>query len=268
MTDRLALEFISALGMPPPEMIALVAALGLKRCGMAARPITRNERAHAAWNLLDDRALLHDTCSALADHGVSLSLGEGFLISPGALPDSHLRTLDVMARLGAPKVNAISIGGEGEAAIAAFRTFAAQAAERDMTTTVEFLPMLPPATFAQACAFAAACEVDVLVDAMHFFRSGGVIGDLAGSAASIGYVQICDVPMPAILADYGYEAAQERLLPGEGALPLAAFIAALPRPVTIGLEVPLMRRAIEGENLTQLLSQGIAEARRLLAQTD
>lgn len=264
MTDRLALEFISALGMAPDAMAALVADLGLTRFGLAAQPITRAP-AFAPWSLLEDPDLRLRTRAAMERCGVSLSLAEGFLVRPDQPVSIHIPAFDLMAELGAPRVNLVNLGGGGEAAIDAVRDFGRHARERGMRTTIEFLPMLAPGTFAAALAFAERAEVQVLVDAMHFFRSGGQVDELTAAADRIGYVQICDVPLPATAEDYGLEASHDRLQPGEGDLPLAAFLAALPTDVPVGLELPMMRHASPDVDMRALLAPAVAATRRLIS---
>lgn len=265
MARPLTLEFISALGMPPDEMMALVADLGLSHVGLAAQPITLNAAVYRPWSLLDNPALLARTQQAMAEHGVKLAIGEGFLIRPDVPAETHGPALDLMAQLSALRVNAVNLGGAGPAAIEAFAQFAELARERGMRTTVEFLPMLAPATLGQALQFAKQAGVEVLVDAMHFFRTGGSLDELADiDGALIGHVQICDVPMPAIDPDYGREASQDRLPPGEGNLPLGRFLAALPQDVMVGLELPMMSRASATPDMRQLLAPSVAACRRLL----
>jgi sugar phosphate isomerase/epimerase len=83
----------------------------------------------------------------------------------------------------------------------------------------------------------------VLVDALHFSRSGGIpahIGQV--DPALLRYAQICDasadVPAPTDTAALIREARTGRLLPGEGALPLAELVAALPAGVPLAIEAP------------------------------
>jgi sugar phosphate isomerase/epimerase len=85
-------------------------------------------------------------------------------------------------------------------------------------------------------------------------------------STQIGYAQLCDVPRVAIEPDYMREASFERLAPGGGDLPLAAFVAALPTDIAIGLEVPMFRRAAAGEQPIDRLGPAVAAARLLLDQ--
>ena len=267
--DRLALEFISVLGMSPPAFIATAVKLGVGRIGLAAAPFTANPHGFAAWDLRRDPALVQDTRDALSAYGITVSLGEGFMVSPGQDIADSVAAMDVLAQLGAPCFNAVVIEQDRARAADQFACFAQMAAAHDAIATVEFLPMMWPATLGEAIALideVGAPNGRVLIDAMHLFRSGGSAADVAAAdPAKIGYVQICDVPMPARTSNYGEEAKHDRLCPGDGDLPLGALIAALPPTVTIGLETPLLTRARAGEDAAARLAPCVAAARALLA---
>ncbi|MCT2401042.1 sugar phosphate isomerase/epimerase family protein [Novosphingobium mangrovi (ex Huang et al. 2023)] len=264
--DRLSIEFICVLGMPPVDFIRLARELGVSAIGLAPQPITANPHGYPAWNLLEDAALVREARAALADNDVRVALGEGFLVRDGMDLTQFAPMLDLFADLGAPAVNAVSMAASPET----FGAFAQMAGERGLRATVEFLPLMPPASFAAALDYAAACgaaNAQVLVDAMHFFRGGSTVAELAvADPAKIGHVQICDVPMPARTDDYGLEAREERLAPGAGDLPLADFLKALPQGVTIGLEVPETAKAYAGIGPLERLGPVVEAARGLLAR--
>ena len=267
--DRLALEFISALGMPPVQYVELAARLGIGKIGFAPSPIAANPHGYPAWDLRNDPALLRDTKAALSANNVGVSLGEGFLIMPGMEIADFAAIMDVMAELGAPAVNAIVMEQDRPRAFDQFALYAEMAAKRGLLACLEYMPMMWPINVHEAAAFvrdSGAANARVLIDAMHFFRSGSQAIDLAQvDPGVIGYVQICDVPMPAINPDYGMEARDNRLAPGEGDLPLATLLAALPRDVTVGLELPMAARAEAGIGPEERLAPAIATARALLA---
>jgi len=267
--DRLAIEFISVFAMPPPDFVALSAEMGVSRIGLAAAPITANPHGYPAWDLRSDAALLRETRAALAAHGVSLALGEGFLVMPGIEIADAAAAMDIMAELGAPRVNSVVIEADRTRAFDQFGRFAEMAGERGMKAAIEFLPMQWPQTLAEAVAFvtdSGADNAQLVIDAMHLFRSGGTAAELAQvDTALIGHIQICDVPMPARNPDYGDEARHERLSPGDGDLPLADFLAALPRDRIVGLEVPMLGKAMAGIGPKERLTPAIAAARTLLA---
>jgi sugar phosphate isomerase/epimerase len=266
--DRLGIEFISALGMPPVEFVELAAALGVANIGFAPAPITDNPHGFAPWDLRQDPALVRAIRDALRDHPVRVNLGEGFLIMPGLEIGDSAQALDIMAELGAPRVNAVVVEQDRARASDQFARFAEMAAERGLDALLEFMPMMWPATIDEALALVTATgapNAKLLIDAMHLFRSGASVADLARiDPARIGYIQLCDVPMPATSDDYGEEARHERLCPGEGDLPLADLLRALPGDLVVGLEVPMISKAKAGVGVRDALAPCVAAARELL----
>lgn len=266
--DRLGLEFISTLGMNPVDAIRLTAELGVHRTGMAPSPITANPHGFAPWDLRSDPALVRATGAAAREHGVAIALGEGFLVMPGLQIADMAGTLDIMAELGAPVVNCVVVEQDRVRAADEFGLFARMAGERGLIATIEFMPLMWPASIAEALAFlgeVGAANAKLLLDAMHVYRSGATTADLAAiDPAMIAYVQLCDVPMPAKTGDYGEEARHDRLCPGEGDLPLADFLRVLPAELTVGLEVPMVTKAVAGVSLRDALAPCVQAARRLL----
>ena len=266
--DRLGLEFISTLGMNPVDAIRLTAELGVHRTGMAPSPITANPHGFAPWDMRSDPALVRATSAAARECGVEIALGEGFLVMPGLQIADMAGTLDIMAELGAPVVNAVVVEQDRARAADEFGLFAQMAGERGLVATIEFMPLMWPASIAEALAFLAevgAANGKLLLDAMHVYRSGARTEDVAAiDPAMIAYVQLCDVPMPATTGDYGEEARHDRLCPGEGGLPLADFLRVLPAGLTVGLEVPMVAKAAAGVSLRDALAPCVQAARRLL----
>jgi sugar phosphate isomerase/epimerase len=269
MMDRLGIEFISTLGMNPVEAIHLVAGLGLRRIGMAPAPITANPHHFAPWDFRSDPALVRATKTASRDHGVDIVLGEGFVIMPGVNMADAEPMVDIMAELGAPVLNSCSVEPDRGRALDEFSRFAEMAAQRGLIATLEFMPMLWPATLADVLDFitaSGAANARLLLDAMHVYRSGATTAEVAAlDPAMIAYVQLCDVPMPAQTSDYGEEARHERRCPSEGDLPLAGFLAAIPDDITIGLEVPMISRAVAGVGVREVLAPCVAASQQLLA---
>jgi sugar phosphate isomerase/epimerase len=276
--DRLGIEFISAMGMPPDGFVRLAGRLGVSSISLSPRPITDNPHGYPAWDLTADPALVRATNAALADCGVRLGQAEGFLIMPGVEIADSEAVLDVMTGLGTPAVNAVVIEPDRQRALDQFSRLADMAAARSQVAMVEFMPMTSPGNLAETLEFIAASGAAngrVMLDAMHFYRSGSQTSELAGIDLSrIGYVQLCDVPMrqaaaamtPEAAQAYGEEARHHRLCPGEGDLPLGEFLAALPRELTVGLEVPMLAKARAGVSPDQALRPCVEAARKLLAE--
>ncbi|MDE2597434.1 MAG: sugar phosphate isomerase/epimerase [Sphingomonadales bacterium] len=265
--DRIGIEFISVFGLPPVDFVELAAGLGCGWIGFAPSPIVGNPHGYPAWSLRGNASLERELAQALADNGVRIALGEGFLIRPGADIAACAADLDLMARLGAGRVNVTSIEGDMARNVAEFGLFADMAAERGLPASVEFLPGFAVGTMQAALDLLDAADrpgTGVLVDAMHYFRTGGTVAELAAiDPARIVHAQLCDVPEVSTWDAYMDEARCERGAPGEGELPLAGFVSALPSHVLIGLEVPMQARALAGIGPGERLAPALAAARAL-----
>jgi sugar phosphate isomerase/epimerase len=83
----------------------------------------------------------------------------------------------------------------------------------------------------------------ILIDALHLQRSGGTPADVSAVApARLPYVQLCDGPFQPILPDSAValtEARTGRLFPGDGELPLAELLGALPAGASLAVEAPV-----------------------------
>jgi sugar phosphate isomerase/epimerase len=266
--NRLGIELLSVFGMNPVDQVILAADLG---CGHISSGLTQfqgNPHGYAPWSLKDDPALRREMVAAMRDRGVSLSLGEGFAVRPGTDVRDRARELDIMAELGARCLGGVGMEPDSARLIDQFAALVEMAEARGLKVTIEFAPVLPVANLDQALALVAAVnrpDFRVLVDAMHFFRSGGDAAALAALDPDlIGYAQLCDAPLVATEPDYMREATFERRAPGAGELPLAAFVAALPDHVVISLEVPMLAAAEAGVSPLDRLRPAVEAARRLI----
>lgn len=82
--DRLGIEFLSGLGLPPVALVRLAAALECRwiSCLMSQGPV--NAFGYPDFDLTRDASLRREMMAAMRDLGVSISLGEGFLVRVGA----------------------------------------------------------------------------------------------------------------------------------------------------------------------------------------
>jgi sugar phosphate isomerase/epimerase len=267
--DRLGIEFISVLGQSPVEFIALARRLGCGNIGLAPSPITGPLAGEPNWNLRRNPALARATKQALVNEGVRLSLAEGFLIMPGHNIADAEADIELMAELGAERLNACAMEPDAARNIDQFAAFAAMAGGRGLPVTVEFIPGTPVCDLKAALRLVAAsraANAHVLVDAMHLFCSGGTAEELAAVTPDlIGYAQLCDAKQASFYDGYFDDARGNRPGPGEGVLPLAQFVRALPATCPIGLEVPMLVKAAAGIGHEARLGPCVATARALLA---
>ncbi|HEY9304775.1 MAG TPA: sugar phosphate isomerase/epimerase family protein [Mycobacterium sp.] len=268
--DRLGVEMLCVFGMPPVEYVHLTADLGCRyiTTGMVGfAPV--KALGYQQFSLRDDARLRRDLLAAMDERGVSIALGEGLLIVPGVDVGSYAADLDIMAELRIPRINTVSLEPDRTRTVDQLATLVDLAAERGILTSVEPVPGLAIADLPSAMGAVEQVgrdELSLLIDTMHVARSGAGPEDLrALPAERIGHVQLCDVPLRSTKQHrYTDEAMYHRLAPGEGELPLAEMLAALPRDCVVGLEVPMRSRAEAGVNASDRIRPCVEAARALL----
>ncbi|MCB2072996.1 MAG: TIM barrel protein [Novosphingobium sp.] len=273
MANRLGIEMLTLLGMPPVEHVELAAELGCVSIstGLMKLPLAPfgypDVELYPDWSLVDDTALRRETKAALRDTGVHIGLGEGFRVCPEQDVVDAAGQLDVMADLGVWRINAICTEHDLPRAHDQYAMLAEMVTVRGMQFMVEFAP--PHAVNSVGDALAVVEHVGrgrcrLMFDSMHFFRSGGTLEDIAElDPTLIGYAQMCDAPAQSPGSSYMQEAMFERMVPGEGELPLRDWVAALPLDCAIGLEVPMIERFRSGMTPREHAAGVVAAARAL-----
>ncbi|GAA4910959.1 sugar phosphate isomerase/epimerase [Actinomycetospora succinea] len=149
-----------------------------------------------------------------------------------------------------------------------FAGLCARAAEHGLTVGFEPRANSVVSTPAQAAALieaSGAAHAGIVLDAYHVHRAGVSLDDLAPHAARVVSIQLNDAlarPRP----DPGEDATEFRLVPGEGAIDLPAWLDGLDR---LGIDVPLAVEALSRENNARSLAdaavRAFAGARAVLA---
>jgi sugar phosphate isomerase/epimerase len=254
--------------MPPVEHVRLAGSLGCGHISTALGQLPFNPHGYPTWSLRETAALRQQMKAAMREHKVVIGLGEGFAVRPGQNVRDRLTDLDLMAELGAERVSGVCMEPDLQRGRDEFALLVESARERGMDATIEFAPAHPVGNLQQALDFirhVGQPNFRLVIDAMHFFRSGGKVAELAAlDPGLIGYVQVCDVPLQPSGPDYLREAMFSRKVPGTGELPLREFIAALPPGVPIGLEVPMLAQAEAGITPFDRLQPAVLATRALL----
>lgn len=268
-SDRLGIGMLSVFGLPPTELVQLAADLGCRHVSVAVQGMPLLALGYPPFSLKDDAALRNHLLSVLGDRGVTISLGDGFLVLPGA--DVHVLSgdLDVLAELSVPRINVVSLDPDLPRTFDQFAALTELAAQRGIETVVEPVPGLTVADLPTALAakeHVGRPDFRLLIDTMHLVRSGSRPADLAAlDPNAIGYAQLNDTTLQPRLASYMEEAMFERMVPGEGELPLADILSALPVDVVLEIEVPRRSLALAGVSPTDRLRPCVEAARRLLS---
>jgi len=240
------LEHLTLLGVAPPDLVTIAARAGFDSVGLRVSPATDEERP---WPMAPGSAMLADTVRRCADTGVTVLDAEAVRLGPRLGPGLGPRLgsgrtdftpfLDAAAELGARYVNAICEDPDLGRLTEEFARLVADARGYGIRPVVEFMAYRSVHTLAAATAVAAKSGGGgILVDALHVQRCGvGLDALRALDPGLVGYVQLCDAPLAAP-ADQVAEARSARLLPGDGALPIAGLLAALPDGVPVSVEAP------------------------------
>ena len=268
--DRLGIGFLSVFALPPVELVDLAADLGCRHISTVVQGQPLVPLDFGPYSLRDDAALRRDLLAAMAHRGVTISLGDGFLVLPGAEMRAFSPDLDVLAELGVPWINAVSLDPDLSRTFDQFATLTELAAQRNIRTAVEPVPGLTVGDLPTALAaveHVARPDFRLLIDTMHLVRSGSGAADLAAIDPDyIGYTQLNDTTLRPRMDNYMEEAMFERMVPGEGELPLQDILSALPPGLVIELEVPRRALALAGVSPIDRLRPCVEAARRLLSE--
>jgi sugar phosphate isomerase/epimerase len=268
---RLAIDFITVLGMPPADYVHLAADLGVDEISLGFAPLTPNPYNFPAWSL-QDAAVRTATVAALKARGVRIGLVEGLFVTANDDIKNRAREVEIAAELGARGVNTLSFDPDLARSHDQFAALAEMAAGAGLVTTLEFASFMTiknlPAAIV-AARHVGRADFGLVIDTMHFVRSGGNPAELAALEPNlIGHVQVCDGPRAFTHESYLHEAAAERLLPGDGDFPLAELVAAIPKNKTLGFEIPSLGAAQAGMSARQHVERCLAAMHELADKVD
>jgi sugar phosphate isomerase/epimerase len=267
--DQLGIGFLSVFALPPVEVIDLAADLGCRYISTVVQGQPLVPLSFGPYSLRDDVALRKDLLAAMNHRGVTISLGDGFLVLPGAEMHTFSADLDALAELGVPWINAVSLDPDLGRTFDQFAALTELAAQRNIQTAVEPIPSLTVGDLPTALAaleHVGRPDFRLLIDTMHLVRSGSSAADLAAiDPDRIGYAQLNDTTLEPRIDNYMEEAMYERMVPGEGELPLRDILSVLPPGIVIELEVPQRSLALAGVSPIDRLRPCVEAARSLLS---
>ncbi|WP_235189544.1 sugar phosphate isomerase/epimerase [Williamsia sp. D3] len=237
----LSLSHLSAIDVPPPQFIENAAAAGFNAVGLRVAQTPRDR----GFQLLEGSALLRDTRQALHDNGMRVLDAEVIKLHPGSSREDWMHVLEAGQALSASYLLVTVIDDDYQRATTLFGELAAAAADHGLRCCLE--PMIFSAVrdmdaAARFLADAGEGGSGILLDALHVARAGTSIDDIARQSPDLfPYCQLCDALSAEPATDENAaitEARQHRLAPGQGVLPLADLVRALPPTAAISVEAP------------------------------
>lgn len=184
------------------------------------------------------------TKSALGQYGLSvLDVEVVWIPEGGELTDDHRLIIDAGAQLGASNILVVSAEPDPDRTAAALHQLCEWAAPADMRVALEFLMITAVQSLDSALDIVKRCDhpaAALLIDSLHFQRAGHAPADLKSIDSNLlPYSQICDGNLQCDdnFNAYLEDAVDLRSAPGEGQLPIAEILDALPAAIPLSLEI-------------------------------
>ena len=238
----LGVAHLTALELPPPDLARQAGRAGFQAVGFrlhppmtggVAYPSRPGTRAH------------QELRNVLAGEGMALNEVEFIQLTPDVDVASFAGLLEAGADLGAACVTVSGDDADWARLIANFAALCDLAASFGLRVDLEFMRWRVVGSLEQAASVIARADRPngaVLLDALHLSRSGGAPAQLQDLPLGIIHAaQLCDAraSQPRTNAEVIAEAREGRLPPGEGELPLAELLCALPTDTVLSVEMPL-----------------------------
>jgi len=261
---RPSLHHLTVLEASPFELTSIAAAIESPAICIFAN-LPRPEFQFPALDL----SSRHEMASCLAATGTTISNVEFFWIEPEMAFDRFRRPMELGAFLRAKRI-VVHIHDELiQRAVDNFGRLCDIADDFKLSVGLEFMRFTPGCdSLEKAVGIVRAAgrkNAGVAIDALHLARTGGTPAQVANlDRALIGYGQLCDAPEQMPKERQLYEAMEERMIPGTGALPIAELVAALPPDTDLDLEVPLKAMRLQGRTALERAQLAMSGAMRIL----
>ena len=252
---EIGIDHLTLLDVSPPELVTIAREAGFDSVSLRVAATAPNEQP---WPMTASSPMLEETVRRLDDTGIRVLAVEVLRIDPGTTRDDCERALESGARLGARYVTVNSYDPDIERASETFAALTADACPYGLR------PLIEPIVYTRVSNLDEALYIaersgggEILLDTLHFQRYGGRLEQLRSvDPRLLSYVQMCDAPLapPSGLprphrlprgqstdgTDLQLESRAMRLLPGDGELPLADILAALPAGIPVSVEAPVL----------------------------
>jgi sugar phosphate isomerase/epimerase len=227
--------------LSPPEFIRIAKRTGYDAINFRIIPFEPNAGSASIFN---DEALFRATVAALKDSGLIALDVEVIKIEADTRAADFRPLFEAGARLGARYAVAIAMDSDESRVTHIFGELCAEAAQFGLRMVLEFMMRGGIRTLDATYRIVTAAghpRGGILIDALHFYRSGATPSDLDWIDADLlPYMQINDVEHFEALrtATPAENAVWKKVLPGTGDLQLSALLNALPAGIPISIEVP------------------------------
>ncbi|WP_461638998.1 TIM barrel protein [Leucobacter sp. BZR 635] len=250
----LGVDHLTALELSPVEFLRAAAAAEFASVSLRTIHIAGGVPAWAA-----EPADTAATAAAARALGIGVHAIEAVALTPELSGNTAtlVPQLEQGAALGAELLYCFADDTDGARCAGTFAELAALAAVYGLRTLIEPMPYRAIATLSEASAIAnmpaSSLAAGLVVDTLHASRGGTHPADLTAlPQGQLALLQLSDAPAaaprgpaPSGLHPLMHEARFDRLDPGSGELPLAAYVAAMPASARITVEAPSRTQGID-----------------------
>jgi len=238
---QLSLDHITVTDTAPGRLAEIAAATG---CSGVCLFLHSMEvlPAMPPYDLVRDATARREAKAAMAANGITVDLVYPFTLAGRTVVSDFAPALEAGAELGAPLANVLCYDRDPTRRTEKLVELAELAASFGIGLAIEFYPPAQVRTIAEALAEierAGRDDIGVTLDLLHVMRGGDTQASMAllgRPAVRIG--QVSDGPASMAADRIDWEAGIQRLLPGEGAFDIPAFVRSLAPGVPISVEVP------------------------------
>lgn len=241
MQHDYSLAHLTAITLPPKQLIDVAARTGYRYVGLRLSRVTAQE---PLYPLITDRALMQATKAHLAATGVAVWDVELARMDPGNDARSYLPLLEAAAELGARHVIAQLPDPDRARATERFATLCDLASPLGLFISLEFPWWTETGNLETAATVLKAVQrsnAGMLVDMLHFGRSRSSLAALKKLPREwFRFAHVCDAPTPTPTTTEGvlHEARSARLFPGQGGLRVREILDCMPKDIVYALEIP------------------------------
>lgn len=252
---EVGMDHLTMLDVSPPDLVTVAREANFDSVSLRVAAASPGEEP---WPMNPGSPLLEETARRLDDTGIRVLAVEVVRIGPGTRREDYEPALAAGAKLGARYVTVNVDDPEIERASERFAALTEEARPYGLRPLIEPITYTEISNLDEAVYVASASGGGgILLDSLHFQRYGGRLERLRSlDPELLSYVQLCDAPLapPGGLprphrlprnqstdgTDLQLESRAMRMLPGEGELPLAEFLAALPAGLPVSVEAPVL----------------------------
>jgi len=237
----LGIAHFTVIDVPPVELARLAAKIGYSAIGLRLYPAFPGA---PFYELPLGSESSRDMQACLRGEGISVYDIEFVVIGPDFSAASLTATLESASALGAKRLSVCGDDSDWSRLVENFSALCDLAAQFAISVDLECMPWRSVSSVPVALRLvetAGRRNSGVLIDALHLSRSGGFPDTVkAVPPHLVQSAQLCDAraARPQTNDEIILEARSQRLLPGEGALPLQELITVLPDNTVLSVEVP------------------------------